>query len=298
MVTATPYKGPPVDMWSCGVILYAMLTGTLPFQGEDMPQLFRKISQGLYNMPRFISSDAAHLINRLLCKNSKDRITAAACLDHPWLRPPTITTSSASSSSIRKSVLLSAATLSSKHTKGSSLSSSTSTHKQKPLLDKKPTSPLYSTSLSDLNKHNQPIPFPSDKSSAVVSNADIPPTSYSKKIKGSAPFRFVYPKKYTQVMPASEKLDQKTPQKKYRAAENKMIHRFKGFFKSAFQKRITWTYTSPLLSHKNKKFVSSTVFDSTIRSVSLKRIRYIIIHRSKNFPDRDKRCHPLFCGYF
>lgn len=85
MVTATPYRGPPVDMWSCGVILYAMLTGQLPFHCDTMPELFKKISLAHYVEPNTLSDEALHLIKALLCRNPKRRITAENALKHPWL---------------------------------------------------------------------------------------------------------------------------------------------------------------------------------------------------------------------
>jgi serine/threonine protein kinase len=85
MVTATPYTGPKVDIWSCGVILFAMLSGKLPFQCENMPDLFKKISIGAYNVPHSIKSSPAALIARMLCVKPADRAAAQDILDHAWL---------------------------------------------------------------------------------------------------------------------------------------------------------------------------------------------------------------------
>lgn len=43
MISGKLYAGPEVDVWSCGVILYALLCGTLPFDDENIPNLFKKI---------------------------------------------------------------------------------------------------------------------------------------------------------------------------------------------------------------------------------------------------------------
>ncbi|ETW86711.1 hypothetical protein HETIRDRAFT_306858 [Heterobasidion irregulare TC 32-1] len=78
------YTGPEIDVWSCGVILYVMLCGRLPFEDDDVQTLFTKISQGTYHMPSFLSSEAKTLINGMLAVDPVKRITIPEILQHPF----------------------------------------------------------------------------------------------------------------------------------------------------------------------------------------------------------------------
>jgi 5'-AMP-activated protein kinase catalytic alpha subunit len=57
------YDGQKADIWSCGIVLYACLTGSLPFDDESIAVLFEKISLGAFDMPSNMSAEAKDLIN-------------------------------------------------------------------------------------------------------------------------------------------------------------------------------------------------------------------------------------------
>ena len=79
------YEGFSVDIWSCGVVLYAMLSGTVPFKGNNLSELDDLIIKGKFNVINDISNDAKHLIKCLLEVDPKKRISINNILNHPWL---------------------------------------------------------------------------------------------------------------------------------------------------------------------------------------------------------------------
>eukprot|EP00815_Leptocylindrus_aporus_P011166 CAMPEP_0116056302 /NCGR_PEP_ID=MMETSP0322-20121206/3944_1 /TAXON_ID=163516 /ORGANISM="Leptocylindrus danicus var. apora, Strain B651" /LENGTH=573 /DNA_ID=CAMNT_0003540115 /DNA_START=259 /DNA_END=1981 /DNA_ORIENTATION=- len=80
------YAGPEVDVWSCGVILYALLCGNLPFDDENIPNLFKKIKSGMYSLPSHLSQLARNLIPRMLEVDPMKRITIPEIRLHPWFQ--------------------------------------------------------------------------------------------------------------------------------------------------------------------------------------------------------------------
>lgn len=79
------YKGDKADVWSCGIILFAMLTGFLPFDGGDLKTTLNLVKKGEYILPHWLSREAADLIQRILQTSPEDRLTIPEILEHPLL---------------------------------------------------------------------------------------------------------------------------------------------------------------------------------------------------------------------
>ncbi|CAE7224036.1 unnamed protein product [Rhizoctonia solani] len=89
IVAGKAYHGSSSDIWSCGVVLYALLTSRLPFDDPDIRALLHKVKAGKFHMHRDISPMAQDLIWRMLVVDPEKRITIRDIFRHPFFKGPT-----------------------------------------------------------------------------------------------------------------------------------------------------------------------------------------------------------------
>lgn len=86
IVSRDSYRGDKADIWSCGVVLFVLLSGYLPFDSNDAEIVIAKIQSGRFEMPSFISDLARDVISKLLTPNPLVRPGARTVLDNEWFR--------------------------------------------------------------------------------------------------------------------------------------------------------------------------------------------------------------------
>jgi 5'-AMP-activated protein kinase catalytic alpha subunit len=86
VISGQLYAGPEVDIWSCGVILYALVCARLPFDDEHIPNLFKKIRLGAYSIPSHVSPACKNLIQSMLIVDPMNRATIDQVRHHSWFQ--------------------------------------------------------------------------------------------------------------------------------------------------------------------------------------------------------------------
>ncbi|PKA53565.1 CBL-interacting protein kinase 23 [Apostasia shenzhenica] len=80
------YNGAKADLWSCGVILFVLMAGYLPFEESNLMSLYRKIFKADFTCPSWFSASARKLIKRILDPNPYTRISVAEVIENPWFK--------------------------------------------------------------------------------------------------------------------------------------------------------------------------------------------------------------------
>ena len=86
MLQGKPYNGLYSDIYSCGIILYYMLTKKLPFNENNNTELYKKKIEGKFNIPKNISKDAQDLLKKIIKVKPEERIKIKDIKKHPWFK--------------------------------------------------------------------------------------------------------------------------------------------------------------------------------------------------------------------
>ncbi|ORX62154.1 Pkinase-domain-containing protein, partial [Hesseltinella vesiculosa] len=85
LLCGRPYHGPEIDVWSLGVVLYVMVTGSVPFDDKSLPGLHEKIKRAQVAYPAYLSSTCHHLLSHIFVADPHQRITLADIILHDWI---------------------------------------------------------------------------------------------------------------------------------------------------------------------------------------------------------------------
>lgn len=86
IISGGPYDARKSDVWSLGVIVFAMLTGQLPWTKRNQVQLFNQIKQGQYRIPNFLTPECQDMIRKMMNVDPSERLSIEALLQTPWMQ--------------------------------------------------------------------------------------------------------------------------------------------------------------------------------------------------------------------
>ncbi|OMO67750.1 hypothetical protein COLO4_30006 [Corchorus olitorius] len=86
VISRRGYDGYKADIWSCGVVLYVLLAGYLPFHDSNLMEMYRKIGKGEFKFPNWFTPEVRRLLSKILDPNPSTRISMDKIMENSWFR--------------------------------------------------------------------------------------------------------------------------------------------------------------------------------------------------------------------